>query len=46
MESVSTEPDEVVIFKRNINLADDKEEIQSLIYELSDGVAEYDCQAV
>ena len=45
LESVSTEPDEVVIFKRNINLADDKEEIQSLIYELSDGVAEYDCQA-
>ena len=45
LESVFTEPDEVVVFKRNVNLADDKEEIQSLIYELSDGVAEYDCQA-
>lgn len=44
LESVFTEPDEVVAFKKNVNLADDKEEIQSLIYELSDGVAEYDCQ--
>lgn len=44
LESVFTEPDEVVAFKKNVNLADDKEEIQFLIYELSDGVAEYDCQ--
>ena len=45
LESVFNEPDEVIIFKREVNSADDKEEIQSLIYELSDGVAEYDCQA-
>lgn len=45
LESVFNEPDEVVTFKKNVDLADDKEEIQSLIYELSDGVAEYDCQA-
>ena len=45
LESVFTEPDEVIIFKREVNSADDKEEIQSLIYGLSDGVAEYDCQA-
>ena len=45
LESVFNEPDEVIIFKREVNSADDKEEIQSLIYGLSDGVAEYDCQA-
>lgn len=45
LESAFNEPDEVIIFKREVNSADDKEEIQSLIYELSDGVAEYDCQA-
>lgn len=44
LESVFTEPDEVVAFKKNVNLADDKEEIQFLIYELSDGVAEEACQ--
>ena len=36
--------DEVITFKRNINLANDTDEIQQLIYELSDGVAEDICQ--
>jgi hypothetical protein len=36
--------DEVLIFKRNINLASDADEIQQLIYELSDGVAEDNAQ--
>lgn len=32
--------DEVLTFKRDVNLANDADEIQLLIYELSDGVAE------
>lgn len=36
--------DEVLIFKRDVNLANDADEIQLLIYELSDGVAEDNAQ--
>lgn len=38
------DPDEVLTFKRDINLANDADEIQQLIYELSDGVAEDNAQ--
>ena len=36
--------DEVLTFKRDVNLANDADEIQQLIYELSDGVAEDNAQ--
>ena len=45
LESAFDEPDEVITFKKNVRLADDKEDIQFLIYELSGGVAEDACQA-
>lgn len=36
--------DEILTFKRDVNLANDADEIQLLIYELSDGVAEDNAQ--
>lgn len=38
------DPDEILTFKRDINLANNEDEIQLLIYELSDGVAEDNAQ--
>ena len=40
----STDNDEVLIFKRNVELAETTDDIQDLIYLLSDGVAEDNCQ--
>lgn len=43
-ESYNPEPDEVTDFKKAVNSADTIDDIQFLIYELSDGVAEEACQ--
>lgn len=43
-ESYNPEPDEVTDFKKAVNSADTIDDIQFLIYELSDGVAEDACQ--
>lgn len=43
-ESYNPEPDEVTDFKNAVNSADTIDDIQFLIYELSDGVAEEACQ--
>lgn len=45
-ESYNPEPDEVTDFKKAVNSADTIDDIQFLIYELSDGVAEEACQVV
>ena len=43
-ESYNPEPDEVTDFKKAVDSADTIDDIQFLIYELSDGVAEDACQ--
>lgn len=43
-ESYNPEPDEVTDFKKAVESADTIDDIQFLIYELSDGVAEEACQ--
>ena len=43
-EDIYSEPDEVIYFKNAVNSADTIDDIQFLIYELSDGVAEEACQ--
>lgn len=43
-ESYNPEPDEVTDFKKAVDSADTIDDIQFLIYELSDGVAEEACQ--
>lgn len=45
-ESYNPEPDEVTDFKKAVESADTIDDIQFLIYELSDGVAEEACQVV
>lgn len=45
-ESYNPEPDEVIDFKKAVESADTIDDIQFLIYELSDGVAEEACQVV
>ena len=44
MDESLNDPDEVLNFKRDIELADSLDDIQDLIYSLSDGVAEDNCQ--